>query len=27
VQGPILIGAGRHFGMGLFRPLPDEARP
>jgi CRISPR-associated protein Csb2 len=27
VEGPLLIGAGRHFGMGLFRPLPDEPRP
>jgi CRISPR-associated protein Csb2 len=23
VRGPILLGAGRYFGLGLFRPLPD----
>jgi CRISPR-associated protein Csb2 len=27
VRGPILLGAGRYFGLGLFRPLPVvEAR-
>jgi CRISPR-associated protein Csb2 len=24
VRGPVLIGAGRHFGMGLMRPLQEE---
>jgi CRISPR-associated protein Csb2 len=24
VQGPILVGAGRYFGLGLFRPLRDH---
>jgi len=23
VRGPVLLGAGRYFGLGLFRPLPD----
>jgi CRISPR-associated protein Csb2 len=25
VAGPVLVGAGRYFGLGLFRPLPDCA--
>lgn len=24
VAGPLLLGAGRYYGLGLFRPLPDE---
>jgi CRISPR-associated protein Csb2 len=26
VRGPILLGAGRYHGMGLFLPIPDEGR-
>ena len=25
VRGPILLSAGRYFGLGLFRPLGDHA--
>jgi CRISPR-associated protein Csb2 len=24
VEGPVLLGAGRYFGLGLFRPLRDH---
>ncbi len=27
VQGPVLLGAGRHFGLGLLRPLREERAP
>jgi CRISPR-associated protein Csb2 len=27
VQGPILLGAGRYFGLGLLRPLRGEGQP
>lgn len=27
VQGPVLLGAGRYFGLGLFLPLPLESIP
>jgi CRISPR-associated protein Csb2 len=27
VRGPVLLGAGRYFGLGLMRPLSGEGRP
>ncbi len=27
VRGPILLGAGRYFGLGLFRPVDSEVSP
>ncbi|MFW6031653.1 MAG: type I-U CRISPR-associated protein Csb2, partial [Myxococcota bacterium] len=24
VEGPVLLGAGRYFGLGLCRPVPEE---
>jgi CRISPR-associated protein Csb2 len=27
VHGPVLLGAGRYFGLGLLRPLRQEGRP
>ena len=27
VRGPVLLGAGRYFGLGLMRPLRGEGRP
>ena len=24
IEGPVLLGAGRHRGLGLFRPMPEE---
>ena len=26
VAGPVLLGAGRYYGLGLCRPQPEEAR-
>jgi CRISPR-associated protein Csb2 len=26
VRGPLLLGAGRYYGLGLLRPLPEEVR-
>ncbi|MEF8704449.1 MAG: type I-U CRISPR-associated protein Csb2 [Candidatus Accumulibacter sp. UW26] len=26
VRGPVIAGRGRHFGVGLFRPLPSEGQ-
>ncbi|HMW30631.1 MAG TPA: type I-U CRISPR-associated protein Csb2, partial [Plasticicumulans sp.] len=26
VAGPLVLGAGRHFGLGLMRPLPHPRR-
>jgi CRISPR-associated protein Csb2 len=27
VRGPVLLGAGRYFGLGLLRPLQEEGQP